>query len=287
MILISGATGLIGGHTARILAENGNPIRIMSRTANPNVRKSDFPDAQLVVADFDAPDTLPDALDGVDTLLLVSPSNPSMVRQQCNLVAAAKAKADAGEPIRLVKVSGFLTALDSSSQSGRWHATIEAKINEARLAMTSLRPPFFMQNLLRLRASAESEGVIRTSMANAKVAMVDARDIAAVAAQCLLDAKYAGKALVVTGPKAIGFDEVAEELSAAIGRPVRHDTMSKSDEAARLELANTPRWRIQVLGEFNAGFARGLGAPVTDVVSTVTGRPPRTLHQFITDHVAT
>ena len=282
MILITGATGLIGGETARILHHGGASLRLLARR-NYSAPELGCPGAEVAVADFDSPQTLRPIFEGVTAVLLVSPSTPEMVQQQCAFIDALRA-ARVNEPPRIVKISGFLTDLDSSSRSGRWHAQIERYIDSFGLAGTYLRPPFFMQNLLRMKQAALSQGVLGPPIGVARIGMVDARDIAAVAATCLLDSKQAGQRYLVTGPEAVSFADVASEFSKRAGRTIEHQPATFENEREKLQVAGTPPWRIDVLMEFYRGFTQGLGAELAPVVRELTGENPRSLATFLDKH---
>jgi uncharacterized protein YbjT (DUF2867 family) len=289
MILVTGATGLVGGATARALVSDGIRPRLLLRRdpsglAQAAERDSVLSDAQIVVADFDRPQTLEHALEGVEAALLASPSNPEMLRQQGAFIDAAARWMQRGQAIRLVKLSGFLTELDSSSQSGRWHAELESRISAAGLVMTSLRPPFFMQNLLRQGATALVSGTLAAPLPSATIAMVDARDIGAVAARCLQDPQHAGQSYLVTGPEALSFADVAAQLSELSERSVRHVPDSLAQARERLVASGAPPWRVDVVMEFSAGFAAGKGAEVSDVVQRITGAEPHSLRRFFNAH---
>lgn len=288
MILVTGATGQIGGRVASELAERGVPLRTMSRRPDAIVPASGNQLAEHVVADFDDVASLEAAVDGAGAVLVVSPSNPDMVRQQGNLVRVLAA---ASPRPYVVKVSGFMTAADSASQSGRWHAAIEAQLLEAGLEALFLRPPFFMQNLLRSASLVAAESRIRSSIGDQRIAMIDAADISRVAAHCLAAARDGGTARptgarTLTGPDAVGFGEIAGILSDLLGREVRYESVSVEAERSGLLEGGAPIWRADVVAEFQRGFAAGLGAEVTDAVTQLSGAPPRPVARFLEAHQA-
>ena len=70
-----------------------------------------------------------------------------------------------------------------------------------------------MQNFFAMVAN----GAIHTAAEDGKIAMIDVRDVAAVAAAALTEDGHEGKTYTITGPQAVTFDEAARELSAAAG----------------------------------------------------------------------
>ena len=281
MILITGATGLVGGETARSLASVGVPIRLLVR-APVDPGEIGCPDAQVVIGDLDHLQSLPAAIDGIEAVLLVSPATPEMVRQQGNLVSTLtnSARAHSRSAPRIVKLSGFMTALDSPSRSGRWHAEVEDRIRAASLPCTALRPPFFMQNLMRSAADVVKTGMLNAPLGEARIAMIDAQDIGRAAAACLVDDRHVGQNYLLTGPEALDFATIASELARCMGQSVRYQSISVAAARQQLEAAGAPPWRVEVLLEFYADFATASASPCRRRWLRSPGRRRRPLPNF-------
>jgi hypothetical protein len=138
MILLVGATGLVGSATLRQLTARGVPVRVLVRSAEKASTLAGR-GVETVIGDLEQPASLDAALDGVTRALLISPLHPHQVAWQGNVVEAAR-RAGA---VHIVKLSGLGTALDSPLRSGRWHARTERHIADAGLPWTCLQPPFF------------------------------------------------------------------------------------------------------------------------------------------------
>lgn len=281
MILIVGATGLVGSATVRQLTTLGVPVRTLVRSAAKATILAG-PGIETVVGDLEQPSSLDAALDGVTRALLISPLNPHQVELQGNFVEAAR-RAGA---VHIVKLSGLGTALDSPLRSGWWHAQTEQHIADAGLPFTHLHPPFFMQNLLRSATVIAAQGALVAAMQAGKIAMVDARDVAAVAAEALTSDGHAGKAYTITGPEALSFQEVAKKLAVATGKRVTYQDVSLDTMRQELVATGIPAWLVEVRMEFAAALRNGYAAAVTDTVQVVTGRPPLTVDAFAREHAA-
>ena len=120
-----------------------------------------------------------------------------------HIVKLSQLAADPGSPVRFL----------------RYHAAVEQAIRASGLAYTFLRPNLFMQGLLGFRASIVAEGRFFAAAGDAKISAVDVRDIAAVAAAALTEG-HEGRTYDITGPEALTHAEMAERLSAALGRRV-------------------------------------------------------------------
>jgi len=128
MILISGATGLVGSAALRQLTARGVPVRALVRSAEKAATLTD-PGVETLIGDLEQPGSLDAALDGVTRALLISPLHPRQVEWQGNFVEAARRAGG----VHIVKLSGLGTAPDSPLRSGRWHAQTERHIADVGL----------------------------------------------------------------------------------------------------------------------------------------------------------
>ncbi len=144
-----------------------------------------------------------------------------------------------------------------------------------------LRPSWSMQvvtdarfHLDRVRGAAE----LPFPSGDARVAWIDARDIAAVAERALLDGEHAGRVLELSGPQSLSLPRTAELLSRALGRPVVHRDVPVAEA-----LAGTEGFERDLTALTFARVRAGVFAPVTDTVQQVTGRPAREFTAFLAD----
>jgi uncharacterized protein YbjT (DUF2867 family) len=281
MILISGATGRVGGATVRQLASRGIPVRALVRSPDKAASIA-APHVEPVIGALADPTSLAQAFENIQAALLVSPLDPQQVVLQGHFVEAARR---AG-PVHIVKISGLGTALDSPVRSGRWHAQIERHIEDSGLPFTHLRPPFFMQNILRFAPSIRASGRFAGALGQGKVAMIDVQDIAAVAATVLTTPGHTGKTYVLTGPEALSYVDVAQRLSALLGRAVAYQQIPLAAMQEQWRAADMPEWHVEVQSDFNAALDAGEAATVTQTVADVTGRRPRAIEQFLQEHLA-
>ena len=280
MILITGATGRVGGATLKQLSKRGVPVRALVRNAEKAALVAG-PLVDTAIGDLAQRRSLEAALEGVTSALLVSPLDPHQVELQGNFIDAAKRTGR----VHVVKISGLGTALDSQVRSGRWHAQTEKYLEDSGLPFTHLRPPFFMQNILRFAPTIRASGEFTGSLSQGKVAMIDVTDIAAVAATALTTSAHIGKAYVLTGPEALSSADVADRLSRRLGTTVIYKDVPLEIMRERLLASGMPRWHVDVQVDFSTALAAGQASTITDTVEAVTGNPPRTFDQFIRGHI--
>jgi uncharacterized protein YbjT (DUF2867 family) len=281
MILVTGATGTNGRLVVEALLREGTAVRAMVQ--NP-ARAADLQQAgaQLVVADFDKPESLDGALAGVERALLLSAVDEHLVDREARFVESAKKTG-----LRhLVKFSAIGAHPAASFTFGRQHGRSEHLIVDSGLAFTFIQPNFFMQNLLWSAGTIKADGELFSTLGEAAVSHVDARDIASVIVAALTDPidRHAGRIYLVTGPAALTFAQVADTLSRVLGRPVRYVDLTDEQLKAGLMASGQRDWQATALVELNTYARQGHASVVTDTVERVGGRVARTLAQWAEDH---
>ncbi|HEX8977326.1 MAG TPA: NAD(P)H-binding protein [Solirubrobacteraceae bacterium] len=279
MILICGATGRTGGAVLRLLRGDQRPVRAMTHRPEAAERLRRY-GVEAVVADLADPASLRAALAGVDAVYVANPATTALAEHEGNLAAAA-AEAGVGH---LVKLSVIGAADDAPITFGRLHGAAEAAVKAAGVPWTMLRPNGFMQNTLDWAAQIPS-GTIRGPVMHARWAIVDVRDIAAVAAAVLESpAEHAERAYTLTGPAALSPHEEVEILAELLEQPL--ETAEAPIEAiqASLREAGVPAQSVDWLGELWRLYEQGLAEPVSPDIERVIGRSPYTFRQFAEDH---
>ena len=282
-ILITGATGTNGRLIVRALLAAGATVRAMvqDRSRAEDLERAG---AELVVGDFDRPDTLGAALVGVERALLLSAVDQRLVERETRFVEQAKR---AGLR-HLVKFSAIGAHPAASFTFGRQHGAAERMIMDSGLAFTFVQPNFFMQNLLWSAETIKARGELYSSLGPTPASHVDAHDIAAVIVAALtgpLD-RHAGRIHLVTGPAALSFNDVADTFSRLLRKPVRYRHLSDEQFKAGLLAAGQSEWQATALVELNTYARQGHASVVTDTVERITGRPAGTLEQWLQDHAA-
>ena len=280
MILVTGATGMFGGGITRELAGRGVPVRAM--TSNPsNAEKLELPGVDPVVADMDRPETLAPALDGVDTVFLVSPMDASVRVREGNVLEAAQ-RAGVG---RIVKLYGAVT--HHGDPLGSLHdASVEA-IRQSGLEWALLSPTSVLEtSLFSMIPWIEAVGGIVASAGEGKVAHVAADDVARAGAVVLADRRENGRNYVITGPELLSFGELCELLSGATGRSIPYMDVP-DEELARLlveEAGMTPEEaEIGVVCHFRA-WRNGDAQVRTDTYEELTGHKATAAREWIEAH---
>jgi uncharacterized protein YbjT (DUF2867 family) len=279
MILITGATGNVGTELVTKLSGCGQPLRAFVRH-RARAQGIALPGIELVEGDFAKPETFAPALAGVDRLFLLIPSSADVEQRQRSLVDAAKRSGVK----RIVKLSQWAADPSAAGRFQRYHAAVEHHILESGIPYTFLRPNLFMQGLLNFRATISSQAAFYAPAGDARVSVVDVRDIASVAARTLIETGHEGKTYDITGPEALTHSQMAEQLSLALGKTVRYVDLPPDAMRQALLGFGMPAWQADGLLEDYAHYHRGEAAVVTSTVREVTGSAPIRFSQFAKDY---
>jgi uncharacterized protein YbjT (DUF2867 family) len=277
MILITGATGKVGSELVKRLPARSEKVRAFVRDRR---HKNPPPGVEFVEGNFSDTRTFSEALVGVDRLFLLIPSSAEVEAQQKAFVNVAKQR----DVRHIVYLSQLGAAEDSAGRFQRYHGAVEEYIRDSGIPFTFLRPNLFMQALLNFRSTIASQGAFFTPAGGAKVSLIDVRDIAAVAERTLTEEGHQGKVYDLTGPRALTHDEIADHLSKALGKPIRHVAITSEIMRETLLGFGLPPWQVDGVLEDYDQYRDGEAADVTSTVFDVTGREPYTFAQFAKDY---
>jgi len=279
-ILVTGATGTIGSFVCEQLKEINADFIALVRSEEKAATLNEK-GIKTIIGDFSDIASLENALSGMDKVFLLSVTSPESPKLQGNLVRVAKEK----EIKHIVKVSALGTSLDSKFGIGRYHAMTEKDIRDSRIAFTFLQPHSFLQNLIFDSATIKGQSAIYAPMADGKIGMVDARDIAAVAVKALTQEGHKGKTYILTGPKAISYYDIAKALTNALEKEIKY--VPVSSEAAHKGMLDSgmPKWLVDDISGLNHVFAAGKASDLSPDVENVTGRKPHSIEDFVNDFV--
>lgn len=275
MILVTGGTGTVGSRLVELLLDRGESVRVLSRDTGA-ARAKLGERAEIAQGDLGDPGSLRAALSGAGRVFLLTTTRTreagGQLEHERNAIAAAQ-EAGVG---RVVKQSALGADERAPMRYLRGHRAAEKELEASGLHYTILRPAAFMQGLF----DSITDGKVYTCAEDGRVAMVDAGDIAAVAAIALTEDGHEGKTYTLTGPEAVSYDEAARTLSDATGRAIEHVRVPPEGVIEGISAAGLPRWFAEDMAVQFGEFAAGRGSQVSGDVAAVTGRAPRSLDHF-------
>lgn len=270
--LVIGANGTVGSELVRLLAAQDRPVLGATSRATPGPGQ-----VWLDLASHGGLDT---AFDGVDRAFLLVP--PGFVDQHLRLAPLIDAARQRG----LRKVV-LMTAMGANADEAAPLRQAERQLEASGVPYNIIRPNWFMQNFHTFWLQPiRTQGRILLPVGQARGSFIDARDIAAVAAELLLRSDLDNRDFDLTGAVALDHDAVAALLSEASGRAIVYEDIPPAAMLDALLAAQLPRpyaeFLLLILGYFRAGYAER----TTDAVQAITGRAPRSFRQYAADHRA-
>ncbi len=277
MILVTGATGNVGGKIVQQLLELQQPVRVFVRDESKIAHLGN--QVECAVGDFEKVETLEAALQGVERMFLNTSGFGT--QQDENAVEAAQR---AGVK-QIVKLSTF-GAGEPSHAIDHWHAAQEQVLLTSGLVWTMLRPGQFMSNTLQWAHAIKAQGAVYFPGGEGKIAPVDPRDIAAVAVVALTQSGHAGKAYQLTGPELLTVGEQVQILARLLGKPLQYVDVPPAVAAEQMRKAGMPPILVDALSELTVMLREGRGAYQTDTVAQVVGRPAHTFEEWCRANIA-
>lgn len=280
-VLVTGALGNVGREVVRECARHGLTTRVADLDVSALHER--FPAMANVRLDFLDRTTWASSLTDCDMVFLLRPPPiGNMERTLCPFVTAAYA---AG-----VTHIVFLSVAGAARMKWVPHRKVELHLENTGTGWTVLRPGFFAQNLQdAYRRDIVEDDRIYVPAKRGRVAFVDVRDVAAVAAHVFQDpSAFRGQALTLTGPDALTFDDVARLLSSALERSITY--VDASIPAYAWHLRRTRHMsllQIAIQTILHVGLRRGDAENIEPTIERILGRKPRAISAYIRDSAST
>jgi uncharacterized protein YbjT (DUF2867 family) len=274
MILVTTA-GKVGSETARLLAAQGVPVRVIVRDAD-KAAALEVEGVEAFNGDLDVPATIDAAIQDVSGVVLVT---AAVVQQELNVIdSAARAGVE-----HVVKITTKASA-HSPIALRRDHAQIERALIASGVGYTLLRNNTYMQNFLLAAPGIAKTNSFSSATGDGAVGHVDVRDVAAVAAEIAASpSAHAGRTYWPTGPESLTGTEVAAVLSKVLGRTITFHPLTFEQQQQAFIDAGLPEPVADDRAKAFALMAEGELDYITDDVPTILGRPARSFEQFARD----
>ncbi len=278
MICVTGAGGTIGSEIIKQLESANVPFRA-TYFSKEKAEAARARGIDAVVIDYNRPGTLRAAFQGCDKLFLLGPNALNQTQLELNGVEAAKAVG-----VRHIVKQSVLGAVEESYSLAKVHRPVEKAIESSGFAWTFLRPNSFMQNVVTyMGETIKAEGAFYSASGKAKISHVDVRDIAEVAVKALTKLNHGGKAYTLSGPEALTYHELANELSNVLGRSISHINLSPSDLKNGMLAGGMPEEIADRMLDLERYYREDQASRITNDIKQVTGRNPRRFAQYARD----
>jgi len=282
-ILITGATGQIGGKTITHLLKN-KEIQIVAAVRSAEKAKAfNEKGIETVIFDFDIESTHATALEGIDRVLIVTGYTVDMLRQSKSFIDNAK-KANVKHIVHL----GACGRDDTTVAHWAWHQLVERYIEWSGFSFTHLRPETYMQNLLSYGGTnVINNGTITQYVKAARKSWVSVDDVAQVAAISLSEPEIHSGKTYRMGYDAKSYYEIAELLTTIVEKPFQYVPQSPEVFLKAMIASGAEIAYMSCVSDHFKRYADGTIPGADDVFDNfyqITGKQAATWDSFIKEH---
>ena len=278
-IVVTGATGQLGRHVLEALLERGVPAADIVAAGRSVEKLADFSARGVRVQhmDYADPGSVAEALKGARRVLLISGSEVGRrVEQHRTVINAAKA-----EGVELLAYTSIANADTTGMLLADEHKATEALLRESGVPFVLLRNGWYLENYTEQLPGTLAQGALAGSAGAGKVSGAARADYAHAAAAVLVADGQAGKVYELGGDEAFSMADLASEITAATGKPVRYNNLPTEDYVGLLTGVGVPEAFAGILADSDLGIARGDLLVSTGDLRRLIGRPTTSLGQAV------
>lgn len=266
--LVTGASGKLGRLIVESLLESGVPADSIVAGARDVSRIADL-GVRTVRLDYTDPASVTAAVDGVDTVVLVSSSAVGQRTAQHKAVIDAAAAAG----VRKFVYTSAPKATTSDLVLAPEHKATEELIAASGLPAVILRNNWYTENYAADLARAAETGVLAAGVGDGRVASASRKDFADAAAAVVREDGHIGEVYELGGDVAWTYGELADAMSAVTGREVSYVPISFDEQVAALREAGLDEGTAGFVAALDAGIRDGALAETDGTLARLIGRP--------------
>lgn len=264
---ITGATGHLGRLVVAKLKEKVKPDNLVALVRSPE--KATDLGVEARYADYDKPESLHEALAGIDTLLLVSASEVGKrAIQHRNVIEAAKSRG-----VQWIVYTSLLHADRSSLSLAEEHLATEAALKESGIPHTLLRNGWYTENYTGSIPGALAGGAFLGSAGEGKISSAAREDYADAAVAVLTREGQQGRTYELAGDHAYTLSELAAELSRQSGKDIPYKDLPEAEYAAALTGFGLPEALAKAIAGWDVSASRNDLFDDGHQLSALIGRP--------------
>lgn len=281
-VLITGATGDTGRAAVRSSIDLGLDVRAMVHKQDARSEALEKLGAEVVVGDLQEIDTVRTAMEGVEAAYFVWPVAPGLLGAAVNFAQAAK-EAGVGT---IVNLSQRSADRHSKSESCRDTFIAEQVFDWSGVPVIHLRPTYFLEWLLYpWQLPYLRQGVLRMPVGKGRHSPIAADDQGRAIAALLKDpSAHIGKTIPLSGPVEMDHEQMAAELSEALGRKIIFQDLPVDEYCASLAAMGVPAYIVQHFGGAMEEYQHGAMSGADNNVELLTGKRSMTVGEFARTH---
>jgi NAD(P)H dehydrogenase (quinone) len=283
-VLVTGATGDTGRAAVREAIHLGLTVRALVHSHDARSEALAKLGAGIALGDLLDINTIRAAMEGVEAAYFVWPVQPGLVHATVNFAQAAK---EAGVSV-VINLSQRSADRNSTSNSCRDSFIAEQVLNWSSLSVIHLRPTYFLEWLLYpWQLPYLQKGILRMPVGKGRHSPIAADDQGRVIAALLASPDaHIGTTIPISGPVEMDHEQMAAELSEALGRKIVFQDLPVGEYCASLEQMKVPAYIVQHLSGAMVDYQHGHMSGSDNNVEKLTGRPSMTVREFARAHAA-
>lgn len=272
---ITGATGQLGRIVIDKLKKEIPPAGIRALVRSP--QKATDLGVEALEFDYNRPETLAKALNGIDTLLLISSNEIGQrARHHTNVIEAAKKSG-----VKWIVYTSLLHADKSSLSLAGEHVETEAALRASGIPFTFLRNGWYTENYTGSVRGAIEGGAFIGSAGEGKISSAARADFAEAAAAVLKGGNHQGRIYELAGDEAYTLADLAAEISRQTGKPIPYRNLSVNEYATMLKGFGLPGPIAEAIAGWDASASSGDLYDDSRQLSKLTGKPTTSLKESV------
>jgi len=278
-ILVIGGTGTIGKTLVELLRENNINYRLLvrSETSAEQLKSQNIPCVKGALGEWQAVEAL---LTSVDTIFLLTSVSLEMFELHKGLIDRA---VKAGVR-KIVRLSALPAHAGSDMLAYDLHGKADEYLKKSGIEYVILRPHYFMQNMQMMHAAyIKEKNMFAQYLGDARIPMVDSRDIAKAAFHCLTTDEFNNETYIITGPRAISFTDVAKALSQSLDRNIQYVSLSYEDQEMGFKAAGLPDWNTKSIMKLFRTWVETPEHKVSPDFEKITKTKPTDIEKYAAD----
>lgn len=280
MIAITGATGQLGRKVIQQLLKTLPASQLTALVRDPASAVNKLPDGIILrEADYNRPETLAPALQGIEKLLLISSSEVGKRDAQHGSVIDAAVQAG----VKFIAYTSLLHADTSPLGLATEHRATEARLAKSGIGYALLRNGWYSENYAASIAPALSHHAFIGATGEGRIASASRQDYAEAAASVITADHQAGKVYELAGDSAYTLQQFSDEIARLSGEKVEYINLSQSEFSAALKQAGLPDGLADMLADSDAGAAQGGLFDDSKTLSQLIGRATTPFSQTIAE----
>jgi NAD(P)H dehydrogenase (quinone) len=276
---ITGATGQLGTIVVARLKEKVSADKIIALVRSTG--KAAHLGVEAREANYDHPETLETALNGIETLLLISSSEiGKRATQHQNVINAAKKSG-----VKRIVYTSLLHADKTSISLATEHIATEAALKESGIPFTILRNGWYTENYAGSIPGAIAGGALIGSAGDGKISAASRNDYAEAAVVVLTSEGHQGKVYELAGDKAFTLTDLAADISQQSGKNIPYKNLPEAEYATVLASFGIPEGFAQSIAGWDVGISKGDLFDASKQLSSLIGRSTTPVSKVVAEAV--